>query len=221
MYHVRAIAEDALPRSDTVLSRLSCAFPGVPSAQTKNLQSQTPTRRILYLTYSPAPIAMLYNFLVAALAFSAPPSLTRRDMMVNGAGFAAAMVSAPAFAKPSDYAGAADRKKAAKKEAEIAAAGGVKDTPYETLMKSARVTEEAGKKSQSMAVNYGGTSNNGKSDGGVSYRKPTDPNACSDVCCLACLKLSSAIWPCRSQLTLCSHSRCLLCRFAGVQEEAP
>ena len=57
----------------------------------------------------------MLNLIVAGLAFSAPPSLTRRDMIAGvGAGFgaAAAMVQAPAFAAVNKYAGSADRKKA-------------------------------------------------------------------------------------------------------------
>ena len=57
---------------------------------------------------------MLYALCTAALAFSAPPSMTRRDVFVAFGGAAAAMAPlSPAFAE-NKYAGSADRKKAAK-----------------------------------------------------------------------------------------------------------
>lgn len=124
---------------------------------------------------------MLYTALVAALAFQAPASLTRRDMMVNAASFGAAFAAAPAFADASKYAGSADRKKAEKAAADLAAAGGPKPTQYEVIMKTARPAEEKAKKDQEMALNYDGISTNGKTAGGVTYRKPSDPNACSEV----------------------------------------
>ena len=86
----------------------------------------------------------MLNLIVAGLAFSAPPSLTRRDMIAGvGAGFgaAAAMVQAPAFAAVNKYAGSADRKKAEKLAAEKAKLGD-QVTPYELIMQSARENEK-------------------------------------------------------------------------------
>ena len=71
---------------------------------------------------------MLSNLIVAALAFSAPPSRTRREMVTGIGAAAAAMISSPAFADPSKYAGSADRKRLAKEAAEKAARG---DAPTE------------------------------------------------------------------------------------------
>ena len=70
---------------------------------------------------------MLANIVVAGLAFTAPPSLTRRDMLVNFGAAGAAMAPLAAFAgDPSKYAGAADRRKAEKAAAEKAKRGDAK-----------------------------------------------------------------------------------------------
>lgn len=96
---------------------------------------------------------------VAALAFSAPPSskLSRRDMMVGvGPAFAAAaaMVQFPAFA--------ADQ------------------TEYAKIVEASKVNEaaEAKRKAEFMA-----TINSDSNLAAVkpNLRKPSDPNACSEV----------------------------------------
>ena len=112
---------------------------------------------------------MLLNALVAALAFSAPPSLTRRDLVAGMGAAAAAMVPlSPAFADVSKYAGSAD-KRAAEKAAAKAVAG---PSPYEKIM--------AASKDAAPPKLTGDFDPNGKLDG-VSFRKATDPNACSEV----------------------------------------
>merc|ERR1740138_1005591 len=113
---------------------------------------------------------MLVHALVGALAFSAPPSLTRRDMAV-GLGAAFAGVAAPAFADASKYAGAADKRKAEKLEAKIAAEGGPKPTPYAQLTSASTLPAEI----KQPPGAYGA---NGKDANGVSNRKPYDPNGC-------------------------------------------
>jgi len=125
--------------------------------------------------------------LVAALAFSAPPSLSRRDMVFGASAAAAAMIpSSPAFARPEDYAGSADRKKKAKEDARIAALGPDYKSPYQKIMESSakREAAEAAANEATMKAAYGdlAQTGNGKDKGGVSYRKPSDPNACSAEC---------------------------------------
>merc|ERR1740127_57525 len=124
---------------------------------------------------------MMLNLVVAALSFSAPPSLTRRDMMVGFGAAAAAMAPlSPALADASKYAGAADRKKA-----EFLATLPVTDprspsyvAPYVGIMKKASETEAAEKAARTFGS---GEIGNGKSDG-VTFRKPYDPNGCSAEC---------------------------------------
>ena len=114
---------------------------------------------------------MLYNLLVGALAFSAPPSqLSRRDMITGLGGAAAAMVPMAAFADASKYAGAADARKAAKAPPKDG------PTPYEQLMAASKVNSPP-----VIAVPEGDFIGNGKLDG-VTYRKSYDPNACSESC---------------------------------------
>ena len=150
----------------------------------------------------------MLTFLTAALAFSAPPSLTRRDMYAQGVptlsllcpcpcsplislsfeslwvrvvgmgAAAAAMVQAPAFAVGDNpYAGAADRKRADKVAAEKAYRASA-DTPYAKIAAQAKLAEANQAKPPATGAFY----SNGKSvDGGVAFRKPSDPNGCSDV----------------------------------------
>lgn len=54
--------------------------------------------------------------------------------------------------------------------------------PYEKLMASA--SKPAGVEKVETASGY--YYSNGKSENGVSFRKPNDPNACSDVSCITC-----------------------------------
>ena len=80
----------------------------------------------------------MLSVVVAALSFSAPPSLTRRDMFGFGAAAAAmALPVAPAFAEVSKYAGTADAKKAAKLKADNQKKCGADTciTQYEYLFK--------------------------------------------------------------------------------------
>ena len=132
---------------------------------------------------------MLANIVVAGLAFTAPPSLTRRDMLVNFGAAGAAMAPLAAFAgDPSKYAGAADRRKAEKAAAEKAKRGDA-PTPYQELMMRAAETDAKAKADFIAAAEKGGSySVNGKGDDGVSYRKPSDPNGCSQACKDARLK---------------------------------
>lgn len=136
-------------------------------------------------------IAMIYQLAVAALAFQAPSPMTRRDMLMGGGAAAAAFATAmPAFANPADYAGQADIRAKAKAEAkfqkDMGFAKGTALTPYQEVMAASQ--KNMAKEKAEIAEAYklgggfsGGTSN-GKGDNGVSYRKPTDPNGCSDSC---------------------------------------
>ena len=116
----------------------------------------------------------MLHYVVAGLAFTAPPSLTRRDM-ITGMGAAAAMVQMPALAYENKYAGSADRR-AAEKKAKEAPSG---PTPYQEIVAASRAAEERAAKDFTPLA--GAYSANGKAENGVSYRKPNDPNGCSDV----------------------------------------
>merc|ERR1712096_329404 len=122
----------------------------------------------------------LANVLFAALAFSAPPTLTRRDIFVGMGAAAAAMAQSPAFAAEAPknpYAGAADRRAAEKKAAELAKRGPDYKTPYEKIVASSKAYESTLVKE---APPSGAYYANGKSESGVSFRNPNDPNACSE-----------------------------------------
>ena len=123
----------------------------------------------------------MLSYVVAGLAFSAPPSLTRRDLFANAAAVATVAMPSVAFAKPEDYAGAADRKKAAKEAERIAALGPDYKSPYQKIMIAA-TAREAEEKAALQAAMKGPSSANGKDENGVSFRKPYDPNACSVEC---------------------------------------
>ena len=95
----------------------------------------------------------------AALAFSAPPSLTRRDMVQFGLGAtAAAVFQAPAFAE--------EAKEPPKVAAEVK-----KEEEKSTLTTPSSYYNPNG--NNVMAL---------KGSDGVNMRKASDPNACSEVC---------------------------------------
>ena len=117
----------------------------------------------------------MLSVVVAALSFSAPPSLTRRDMFGFGAAAAAmALPVAPAFAEVSKYAGTADAKKAAKLKADNQKKCGADTciTQYEYLFKDQK------------AQTYVAPTNEAEGRGAITstLRKPTDPNGCSAEC---------------------------------------
>ena len=156
---------------------------------------------------------MLGNVVVAALAFTAPPSLTRRDMLVGFGAAGAAMIPVvpAAFADPSKYAGSADRKKAEKAAAEKAKLGN-EPTAYQQIMLASQERESKEKADIVAAQQKGGSySVNGKGDDGVSYRKPSDPNGCSKV----------RRWSRPLTLPLLREMSCSVAVSSGVQRAPP
>ena len=140
---------------------------------------------------------MLASVLLSS-GFSAPPSLTRRDMFAGMGAAAAAVVAQPASAvfttvpQTQNY---QDRLNAARAEKNRLPDG---RTPYEALISS------TAKDAEKPAPPSGSFYSNGKGPDGVSYRTPSDPNGCSEVCALAlcapmahCLQFTSTcgnIW---------------------------
>ena len=127
----------------------------------------------------------MLSIAAAALAFSAPPSLTRREMFVGMGAAATAMAPLAAMADVSKYAGAADKKKA-----EFLATLPTDDprspsyeSPYVTIMKNAAKTEADEKAVRTFGKGGEGAGGNGKTEDGVAMgRKPYDPNGCSETC---------------------------------------
>lgn len=123
----------------------------------------------------------MFAYVVAALAFSAPPSAsrTRREMMVGVGAAAAAMVQFPAFAEEKKFMGPGDKRKA---EALAAAKAkeGVK-TEYQKIIEASKATEaeEAKRKSEFYALIKTDTK---LAEAEPNLRKSTDPNACSPEC---------------------------------------
>lgn len=103
-------------------------------------------------------------------------------MVMGGFSAAAAMVATPAFARPEDYAGSADKKRLAKEAAEKAKLGENYVSPYNQIMARSSEREAAEAKAFAEATKGATFSLNGKDENGVSFRKPSDPNACSPEC---------------------------------------
>merc|ERR1719453_2497243 len=102
-------------------------------------------------------------------------------MMVGFSAAASAMVQSPAFADASKYAGAADKKKAEKAAAELAKNGPQK-TPYALIIEASGDKEAKEKAELKGLMNAAGTFSTSSKADGVTFRKPSDPNACSEVC---------------------------------------
>ena len=105
---------------------------------------------------------MIAQVVVAALAFSAPPSLTRREMAVGFGAAAAAMVSSPAFAKV-----LTKEEKAAQLAADLAA--------LDAGAKIKKQDEQSSNPGQPSYYNPNGVNVLAVKDTGVTMRKPLDP----------------------------------------------
>ena len=115
----------------------------------------------------------MLSVVTAALAFSAPPSCTRRSAIVNfGAAAAAAVVAAPAFADNRGQYTSAEKEEFARE---------MKSLDQAAAMKKA--DEASAKPSQPSYYNPNGNNVLAiKGSEGVNMRKPSDPNGCSEEC---------------------------------------